>query len=82
MEINVMKKLNILQAKLAKTGAKLTAGVSAVAASGAAFATDHTAAITAAQTDASTNVTAAVVGVIALAAVICGAGYVLRLLGR
>lgn len=63
--------------------AKATAtGVAAMGTSMTTFAVDHSTAITAATADGSTNVTAAVVGIVALAAVVCGVGFVIKLLGR
>lgn len=61
-----------------KVSAALTAGL----ASSAVFAADHTVAIDSAYADGTTNVTAAVVGIIALAAIITGVGYILKFLNR
>jgi hypothetical protein len=55
---------------------------STFAAGSAMAAADHTAAITAAGTAADTNITAAVVVVVGLAAILCGVGAVLMLLKR
>lgn len=75
---------NVIEMKKSKSGLWSKAGV-ALAAAGTslqAFAVDHSAAITAAQTDGTSNVTAAVTAVIAIAAVVLGVGIVMRLLSR
>jgi len=59
---------------------KTVAAFTMVAASGAAFATDHSAAIAAAGTDGTGNVEAAVVVILTLAAVVTGVGIVYKLL--
>lgn len=59
-----------------KVGAALVTGFTG----SMAFATDHSAAITAAGTDGSTNVEAAVVVILTLAAVVTGVGIVYKLL--
>lgn len=56
--------------------------VSAVAVSGSALAVDHTTALTAAQTDATGNVTLAVQIVIGLLAIVTGIGVIKSLLGK
>lgn len=62
-------------------GAKaLAAGTTAMVTSVGAFATDHSVAIGAAGTDGSTNVEAAVVVILTLAAVVTGVGIVYKLL--
>ena len=71
-----------LETRLQSVAGKAGAGVVALGASASAFAVDHTAEITAAQGDATTNTTAAVAAVIAVAAVVFGVGIVLRLLNR
>lgn len=62
--------------------AKVTAGVSALVASVGAFAVDHSAAITAAQTDATSNLTAGSVAVITSCAVIMGVALLIGLFRR
>ncbi|MDO6444129.1 hypothetical protein [Marinobacter sp. 2_MG-2023] len=64
--------------RAAKVGVALTAGFAA----GMATAADHSAAIEGAFTDGSTNVTAAVVGVIALVAIVTGLGMIVSILRR
>jgi len=59
---------------------KTVAVATSLMASGAAFATDHSVAIGAAGTDGSTNVEAAVVVILTLAAVVTGVGIVYKLL--
>lgn len=59
---------------------KLSALATTVLASGASFAEDHSAAIAAAGTDGATNVGAAVVAVLTIAAVVTGVGLVLKLM--
>jgi uncharacterized protein HemY len=61
---------------------KSTLVICAAVAAGSAFAADHTTAIDAAYTDGNTNVTAAVVGLIGLMAVIVGVGAVISLFKR
>ncbi|WP_417502884.1 hypothetical protein [Marinobacter sp.] len=64
--------------RAAKLGVAVTAGV----ATGMATAADHTAAIDGAFSEGSTNVTAAVVGVIALVAIVTGLGMIVSILRR
>lgn len=61
---------------------KIATGLATFSASAMAFAADHSAAIQAAGADGETNVGAAVVTVIAIAAVVTGVGVVLGLLKR
>jgi|GEM_PF-2943973 len=58
------------------------AAVPATFISGAAMAVDHSAAITSAQTDATANVTAAVVAVIGISAICFGLYAVVRMIGK
>ncbi len=51
-------------------------------ASAQAFAVDHTVAIDAAYADGTTNVTAAVVGIIALVAIVTGVGLIIKFLNK
>lgn len=74
-----MKKLKKALTFCGKTGALI--GSTFVAGSAMA-ASDHTAAIQAAGTTADTNISATVVVVIGLAAILCGVGAVLMLLKR
>ena len=62
----------VIEMKKSKPGMFSKAGIALAAAGSSlsAFAVDHSAAITAAQTDGSGNVTAAVTAVIAIAAVV------------
>lgn len=76
------KTWGMARARFGKGLAKAGAVVAAAGTSLSAFAVDHTATITAAQTDATTNTTAAVAAVIAVAAVVFGVGIVLRLINR
>jgi len=64
--------------RVAKVGVALTAGVAA----GMASAADHSTEIQAAYTDGTTNVTAAVAGVIALVAIVTGLGMIVSILRR
>lgn len=59
---------------------KTVVALSVVAASAQSFAVDHSTAITAAGTDGTTNVTAAVVVILTIAAVVTGVGIVYKLL--
>jgi hypothetical protein len=68
--------------KLKKVGKTVISVASGVLASASAFAVDHSAAINAAYTDGNTNVTAAVVGIITLAAVAVGVGVIISLFRR
>ncbi|KGK00284.1 hypothetical protein [Thalassotalea sp. ND16A] len=78
-----MKNFKSQTGQFAKSGtAKIMAVGSAMMASSAALATDHSLAISAAQTDATTSVTTAVAGIIGVAAVVTGVGFVLRFLTR
>lgn len=77
-----MQKLKNL---MTSTTGKLAAGTTALVVSGMALAQeagDHTAAIEAAETAASTNVGAAVAAVIGIAAIVMGVGIVISLLRR
>lgn len=70
------------RSRFGKRAAKIGTALAAAGTSVTAFAVDHSAEITAAQGDATTNTTAAVAAVIAVAAVVFGVGIVLRLLNR
>lgn len=61
---------------------KVGAGLAAAGVSVSSFAVDHSAAITAAGTDGTTNTTAAVVVVLTIAAVVTGVGIVKSLLTK
>ena len=68
---------------MVKKGSKwVAAGASTALMSTVAFAEDHSAAIQAAGTDGQTNVAAAVVAILAIAAVVTGVGLVIRLMTR
>lgn len=77
-----MKYLNSVVSAAKSAKGKIAAGTTAFVASSSAFAVDHTTAIAAAQADATTNTTAVITGVIAIAAVVCGAGLIWRWLAR
>lgn len=77
-----MQKLNALFSAANTAKGKIVGGAAAFVASSSAFAVDHTTAIAAAQADATANTTAVITGVIALAAVVCGAGLIWRWLAR
>ena len=64
--------------RAAKLGTALSAGLMA----GTVAAADHTTEINDAYTDGSTNVTAAVAGVIALVAIVTGLGMIVSILRR
>ncbi len=68
--------------KLRNLGKKIAAGSTVALASASSFAVDHSAAITAAGTDGTTNTTAAAVVVIAIASVVTGIGVVLGLIRK
>ena len=74
----------VIEMKKGKNGVfkKVALAAGGALASVNAFAVDHSAAISAAQTDATTNTTTAVTAVIAIAAVVMGVGIVLKLLNR
>jgi len=61
---------------------KLALAVTGSLATASAFAVDHSAAINAAYSDGNTNVTAAVVGIIALAAIAVGIGLIMGMFKR
>lgn len=65
-----------------KGGTYVAVTASTFLASAGAFAVDHTAAITAAQTDGTANVTAAATAIIAIMAVVTGIGFIIKLMGR
>ena len=67
---------------LQKLRFKIAAGATVALASASSFAVDHSAAITAAGTDGTTNTTAAAVVVIAIASVVTGIGVVLGLIRK
>jgi hypothetical protein len=77
-----MNTFNKMKNRIANSkGAKaLAAGATGALASFGSMATDHSAAIGAAGTDGSTNVEAAVVVILTLAAVVTGVGIVYKLL--
>ena len=68
--------------KLKKVGKNVVSVAAGTFATASAFAVDHSAAINAAYTDGNTNVTAAVVGIIALAAVAVGIGLIIAMFKR
>lgn len=70
------------RARWGRHAAKLGVAVTAGFATGMATAADHTAAIDGAFSEGSTNVTAAVVGVIALVAIVTGLGMIVSILRR
>lgn len=74
-----MKKIVKYSKNLSK---KASLTLVALAASSTAFAADHSTEIAAAYTDGNTNVTAAVVGLIALMAVIVGVGAIIGMFKR
>lgn len=80
MQIQNAKKVNGLKAKFlaTKVGGALALGL----AGGMAQAADHSVAIGAAGTDGTTNVSAAVVVVLTIAAVVTGVGIVLAILTK
>ncbi len=61
---------------------KIAVGSTAMLASAHTFAVDHTVEIDAAYVDANTNVTAAVVGIIALVAIVAGVGMIISMLRK
>ena len=63
-------------------GKKLAAGTALAVASAGAMAADHSTAINGAITDGSTNLTAAVTGLITLIAIVVGVGYVISCLRK
>ena len=67
---------------LKKLRFKIATGATVALASASSFAVDHSAAITAAGTDGTTNTTAAAVVVIAIASVVTGIGVVLGLIRK
>jgi len=68
--------------KLKNLRFKIATGATVALASASSFAVDHSAAITAAGTDGTTNTTAAAVVVIAIASVVTGIGVVLGLIRK
>lgn len=68
--------------KLKKIGKNVVSVAAGTLATASAFAVDHTTAINAAYTDGNTNVTAAVVGIIALAAIAVGIGLIMGMFKR
>lgn len=61
---------------------KIATGVAVAAGSTGVMAADHSAAINAAVTDGSTNLTAAVLGLITLIAIVVGVGFVIATLRK
>lgn len=80
--MKLQNQLALAKNKSNKVLTKIVAGGSAMALSAGAFAIDHSAAITTAQTDGTANVTAAATAVIAIMAVVTGIGFIVKLLGR
>lgn len=76
------KTWGMARARWGKRVAKVGAAVSAGFASGMVMAADHTEKINTAFTDANGNVTAAVMGVIALVAIVTGLGIIVSILRR
>jgi hypothetical protein len=79
-----MNTFNKMKNRIANSkGAKaLAAGATGALASFGTMAADHSTAITAAGTDGETNVGAAVVVILGIAAVVTGVGIVIKLLSR
>ncbi|MBY6034981.1 hypothetical protein KUV59_17540 [Marinobacter daepoensis] len=70
------------RARWGRRGAKIGTALVAGMAAGTAAAVDHTAAIDSAFADGTGNVTAAVLGVIALVAIVTGLGMIVSILRR
>ena len=68
--------------KMKKIGKNVVSASVASFATASAFAVDHSAAINAAYSDGDTNVTAAVVGIITLAAIAVGIGLIMGMFKR